>query len=123
MAAIYNKYRENLLDRPSVKGDRCVVCGRFANNNHHVIPKGMGGIPKSLESRIPTLVLCGQGNVSGCHGLAHQKKLHLNWSDGLGGWVWLITPNAMDDEFAWQRHRKLYRPIRTETWVTFGGKS
>jgi hypothetical protein len=59
------------LDRPGLKSDRCVVCGSAASNNHHEPPRSR--FHKSDEPRIPTFSLCGGGNASGCHGLAHNN--------------------------------------------------
>lgn len=120
---IYNAYRDNLLDRPSMTdGDRCVICGRFANDKHHVIPKGMGGVPAQLERRIPKLLLCGNGNASGCHGLVHQKLLHLNYTDAMG-WCFFISKAPMDDELAWKTHRREFRPVKHQRLTTFGKRS
>lgn len=69
--------RDYLLDKPSIKGYRCAVCGQMATNRHHVVPKGMGGT--RYENRIPVITLCGAGNTSGCHGLAHKLMLHFRW--------------------------------------------
>lgn len=108
----FNAYRDNLLDRPSMTdGDKCVVCGAYAHDKHHVVPKGMGGVPRALERRIPKLLLCGNGNASGCHGLAHQKRLHLNWSDSMG-WCYLLTDEPMDDELAWRTRMRDFRPVK-----------
>ena len=111
----YNAYRDNLLDRPSMAdGDRCAVCGRYAHDRHHVIPKGMGGVPKALEARIPKLLLCGNGNLTGplggCHGMAHQGLLHLNYTEAMG-WCYLVTDDPMDDELAWRTRAREYRPV------------
>ena len=78
-------YDENMLDKPSVidEDGRCAVCGRYgATNKHHVILKGMGGRSKETERRIPLFLLCGHGNVSGCHGKFHKGILHARWRDG-----------------------------------------
>ena len=78
-------YNENLLDKPSVIPDEpvCVVCGRWgATNEHHVIPKGMGGRNEINEKRIPKWLLCGNGNIDGCHGKFHKLLLHARWHDG-----------------------------------------
>ena len=61
---------------------RCMVCGRPANNHHHIVPRSAGEY--SVEGHRlskPTVLLCGNGNTSGCHGLAHQKRLHFRWVD------------------------------------------
>lgn len=79
-----NAYDENMLDRPSVipEGGRCAVCGAYgATNKHHVIQKGMGG-RKRIEKRIPLFLVCGMGNLSGCHGKFHSYRLHARWHDG-----------------------------------------
>lgn len=102
-----SEYRNNLLDAPSVAWDgRCSVCGRPATNHHHVIPKGAGGTRH--EGRIPTVLLCGGGNASGCHGWAHSRRLHLNYDSG--DWLFCIT-EPMDDEEAWERYRDDYRVL------------
>ena len=117
---IYNAFRDNLLGRESVTDtDRCVVCGAYATNEHHVVPKGMGMVPLNVERMIPRLKLCGSG-TTGCHGLAHAKLLHFNATDALG-WLWYRSQVPMDDELAWRTHRKEYRRIRHETaFKTFG---
>lgn len=83
-----NLLERDLLDRPSVERETCVACGRPAANRHHVVFKGAGGVPGHVERRIPTLPLCGMGNCSGCHGLAHARMLHFRWRDG---WEMLRT--------------------------------
>lgn len=82
-----DKTNEHLLDKPSVVQKTCCVCGAIAQNNHHVIQKGMGG--SKLAKRIPTLALCGLGNTCGCHGLAHSSMLHFDYRGGK--WVYLRT--------------------------------
>lgn len=87
------------MGAPSVEWDgRCSVCGRPASNRHHVVQKGIGGTAR--EAEIPTVLLCGMGNASGCHGLAHQRRLHLNF-DGTD-WLYRITDEPMADEDAWE---------------------
>lgn len=70
-----------LLGLTSHVSERCLACGKPAQNHHHVIPKRMGGRNKVIEKLIPTVSLCGFGNASGCHGLAHAGKLTF-WYDG-----------------------------------------
>ena len=72
-----NETNKHLIGKPSLKSDYCVVCGARATNQHHVIQKGMGG----SKAKIPTVSLCGMGNTSGCHKLAHEGKLHFYWFD------------------------------------------
>lgn len=67
-------YQRNIFNAPSVRREWCVVCGRPAQNDHHVIPGHRHKTKNYPES--PTLSLCGMGNASGCHGLAHSHKLH-----------------------------------------------
>lgn len=99
-----NKLNEHLLDAPSIGTDRCVVCGAYATNHHHVIAKGMGG--SKLAKRIPTVLLCGMGNTGGCHGKAHSGRLFLDYRDGC--W-WFFESNesitlyeALDSD-GWRR--------------------
>ena len=107
-----NLYRKNLLDRPSViDTDHCVICGRPAHDAHHVIQKGMGGVSRQTDKRIPRLKLCGAGNTSGCHGLLHQGKLHINWDTSMGGWVFMRTPEPMNDIECWEQYADEYLPV------------
>lgn len=115
-------YRAALLDRPSITengldGHVCPVCGRYATNLHHVVPKGMGGVPAAIERRIPKMLLCGSG-TTGCHGAAHRGRLHLNYDGGRWLHWWSAVP--MRDETAWETARLQYRPLpfledKTET--------
>lgn len=91
-----NSYEARLLDKPSVVGEWCAVCGAPATNRHHVVFKGMGGRSKAIEGRIPLVSLCGMGNTGGCHGLVHSRKLFMDWRDG---WVYLLCdePTKIDD--------------------------
>lgn len=98
-----NRLNEHLLDAPSIEGDTCCVCGRVATNHHHVIPKGMGG--SKLEKRIPTVPLCGMGNTSGCHGMAHSGRLFLDYRGGRWMYYEANEPTtllaAMSDDEGW----------------------
>ena len=71
-----NEYDRALMAAPSVEGDCCAVCGRFPVEKHHVVFRSRGG---SNGAVIP---LCGFGNTSGCHGLAHSYRLHFRYEDG-----------------------------------------
>lgn len=107
-----SEHDAHLLDKPSVDQEPyCAVCGRPATNRHHVIEKGMGGVSRELERRIPKVTLCGMGNASGCHGKVHAHLLHLYWDDdGYGGgrWVMYETPEPMDDWRCWEAHMGEY---------------
>ena len=100
-------YDEPLLDKPSIipEDGTCAICGRMAENRHHIIPKGMGGRSKAIEKRIPLIAVCGFGNNSGCHGKLHSGLLHLRWEDG---WQVKETPeptkriNALMDPEGWK---------------------
>lgn len=82
-----------MLGRPSLHSPYCVVCGKPATNQHHVIIKGMGG----SRRQIPTVSLCGMGNTSGCHGLAHSMRLHFRYRKG---WECIIMPEPCDYQTA-----------------------
>ena len=97
-------YKENLLDRPSIKGMWCAVCGNRATDGHHVIQKGMGGVSKALEQRIPIINLCRE-----CHNAVHARYLHLQWN---GQWLYFWSGQQMKDEHAWSLYSKHYAPIR-----------
>ena len=100
---LFNSYKDNLLDKPSLIRDECVICGRPATDKHHVIQKGMGGVSKQTEKRIPLLALC-----RSCHNEVHQKRLHINWRNG---WLYLRTMNGMADDKAWNEYEDLFTPM------------
>ncbi len=80
-----------LMDGPTVDGDRCAVCGRaWPLNRHHVVRRSAGELYRGgRKVPKPTITLCGSGNTSGCHGLAHANRLHFRVIDGW--WWWLLT--------------------------------
>lgn len=65
----------------SLKLPYCAICGRtFPLNEHHIVRRGAGKLYRcGVEVPKPTITLCGNGNTSGCHGLAHQNRLHFRW--------------------------------------------
>lgn len=74
------------LYRPLMRGtsvilDHCAVCGRtWPLNQHHVVKRSAGNLYRQgVKLPKPTITLCGSGNASGCHGLAHQGRLHFRW--------------------------------------------
>ncbi len=71
-----NLYEMALMEAPTIHGDRCVVCGKRAQNDHHLVYRSHGG------KNGPTVPLCGFGNVSGCHGAVHHNRIHFRFSDG-----------------------------------------
>lgn len=77
-----------LMEGPSVETPYCCVCGRadLPLNRHHVVRRGAGRLYRDgIELPKPTLMLCGSGNTGGCHGLAHQNRLHFRYvKDGWG---------------------------------------
>ena len=99
-----NALSELLLDKPSALSMRCVICGRPATDKHHVIQKGMGGVSKEMEKRIPKVSLC-----RSCHNRVHSKHLHFGWE---GQFVWWDSDEAMSDWRAWINHSQEYKPIR-----------
>lgn len=79
-----------LMKGTTVKLSCCPICGKPATNMHHIVRRGDGelfgndGRPRTK----PKISLCGSG-TTGCHGLAHQLKLHFRWKDG--AWEYLKT--------------------------------
>lgn len=81
VGARYTSYRgdgHELLD-----GAVCAVCGKPATNAHHVPAKGMGGGRRlvrvgGVPMRPALIALCGSG-TTGCHGLAHQRRIRFEW--------------------------------------------
>ena len=71
-----------LMKAPSIVLDHCAVCGKFpANNQHHLVRRNAGELYKEgYKLKKPTITLCGSG-TTGCHGLAHQNRLHFRWVD------------------------------------------
>lgn len=77
-----------LMSAPSIRLDRCAVCGRpYPLNQHHIVRRGAGKLYRfGREVEKPTITLCGIGNnlmdADGhpfCHGLAHANRLHFRW--------------------------------------------
>lgn len=70
-----------LMDAPSIRQDHCVICGRRGHlEQHHIVRRGAGQLVR--DGKVvpkPTVTLCGLGNTSGCHGLAHQNRLHFRY--------------------------------------------
>ncbi len=96
-----------MLDKPSIEGHLCAVCGTPCNNRHHVIQKGIGGVSAAVERRIPKVPLCGSG-CTGHHGMVHAKRLHLRYENG--EWQYLMTdePTKYSDALemgGWKRCR------------------
>jgi hypothetical protein len=94
-----------LMKGCSLRLDHCAICGRtYPLNQHHIVRRGAGKMfREGHELKKPTITLCGNGNTSGCHGLAHQNRLHFRWVQaetgvdfrktafGSGHWEYLIT--------------------------------
>lgn len=104
-----NRLHEFLMDKPSLKSDRCEFCGRPKGSDHHIVPRSQGG------TNGPTISVCGYGNESGCHGLLHSHRLHLWWDTESDQWIYLYTiePTKMQNAIemvGWQPlHRRSYR--------------
>lgn len=99
-----NRYQERLMDKPSLRSPYCVFCGRRKQSEHHLVPRSQGG------TKGPTVSVCGLGNESGCHGLLHAHRLHVNWSDELEMWIFLHTQEPM--KFHQALELDGWRPLR-----------
>lgn len=80
-----------LMKGHSIEGDRCAVCGRAWHlNRHHPVKRSAGELFRADGKRAkkPTIILCGNGNSEGCHGLAHHEMLHFMFLDR---WYYLKT--------------------------------
>ncbi|WP_314785064.1 hypothetical protein [Olsenella uli] len=99
-----------LMDGMSLTLDRCAVCGKpWPLNQHHVVRRGAGRLYRGgVEVSKPTVTLCGSGNASGCHGLAHANRLHFRWA---GRWEYLLC----DEPTRYQEALEMdgWRAIRT----------
>ena len=86
-----NKYQERLMDKPSIDtAPSCARCGIYVGDRierHHIVPRSQGGKDG------PTVTVCGWGNTSGCHGMLHQHRLHLDWNEPLQCWEYCTTGN------------------------------
>lgn len=62
----------------------CVVCGAtWPLNRHHIVPRSAGELYENGKKvRKVCAMLCGSGNTSGCHKLAHSRMLHFRNNGG-----------------------------------------
>ena len=95
-----NEHQRRLMCRPPIDLPSCPFCGRPCQSRHHIVPRSQGGTDG------PTETVCGWDNVTGCHGLLHRHRLHLDWRDG--GWWYLRTDEPTKEDAAllmggWQR--------------------
>ena len=84
-----------MMGAPDIETPVCAICGRrYPLNRHHIVKRSAGKLfgEDGKEVKKPTVVLCGMGNTSGCHGLAHQGKLHFRW---VGHWEYRISDEAV----------------------------
>lgn len=75
-----------LMGKPNIDNANgcCAICGKPATNKHHIVKRSAGKLVRDgREIKKPTVRLCGEGNASGCHGLAHQGKLHFRWIESV----------------------------------------
>lgn len=80
---------------PDVRRGRCCVCGRSAPlNQHHYVWRSWGELHRPDGTKVdkPTLTLCGSGNLSGCHGLAHKRMLHFRFDGRQLHWLRTEVP-------------------------------
>lgn len=83
-----------LMKAPSIETEYCAICGRtWPLNRHHMVKRSAGAFYRDgVLVKPPTITLCGSGNASGCHGLAHQGRLHFRWVEADAGREgWYIT--------------------------------
>ena len=80
----------DLMDIQTIRAEEhpyCCVCGKSGHvaplNRHHIVPRSAGNLIANGHSRRkPTVPLCGRGNATGCHGMAHSGRLHFRNHDG-----------------------------------------
>lgn len=107
-----------LMEGPSIRSDRCVVCGaRQPLEQHHVVRRSDGQLVKG--GRVvpkPTLSLCGCGSNLGiagrplCHGLAHHHMLHFRFNSETQQWEYLRTKEPT--KYAKALEMGGWRPLR-----------
>lgn len=98
-----------LLELPSVDVPWCIVCGTSGRSNvnkHHD--------PWKSETSTPdvTIPLCGFGNTSGCHELAHAGKLHFRNHEGRR--QYLLTDRTV--RYLTALEMDGWRDTREESW-------
>ena len=100
-----NEFDARLMDAPSIpdrEDGMCAICGcNPATNRHHIVPRSHGG------TKGPTIPVCGSGNASGCHGMLHNREIHLFYSGG--EWAWRYDKGGCKLEEALER--KGWRPL------------
>lgn len=107
-----NEYQKALMQAPSIEGDNCAICGKRPVERHHIVFRSQGGM---FGATVP---LCGLGNTSGCHGLAHAYRLHFRWvpeidtPDGLGYWEYIVFDEPT----------KYEKALKQEGWEQVGKK-
>lgn len=87
-------YLHPLMDGCTVRLPFCAVCGRTRPLNlHHVVRRSAGQLVKGgVAVPKPTITLCGGGNAGGCHGAAHDGRLHFRWVRAhTGDWSYFHT--------------------------------
>lgn len=82
-----------LMQAPTIRLDRCAICGRtWPLNQHHLVWRSWGNLYRDgVLVKKPTITLCGDGNnlygldangnrVKWCHGKAHHRYIHFRWA-------------------------------------------
>lgn len=118
------KIYQPMMGKPSVKLDRCPICGRrYPLNQHHIVRRGAGKMfdDSGREIEKPTVTLCGFGNNlqdaddrEYCHGLAHHNRLHFRWVEAdpiacAGHWEYIMLdePTSYMDALKMDGWRRL----------------
>ena len=94
-----------LMEGVTIHSNRCCVCGKLGVQMHHVVKRSMGNLyVNGVRIPRPKLPLCGLGNSSGCHGLAHHNMLHFRWvkSDAVSGGFGRYTHQEGGDGGHWE---------------------
>ncbi len=109
-----------LMDAPTVRLDRCAVCGRvYPINQHHIVFRSQGQLVrdgKKVEK--PTVTLCGMGNdlygiapdgtrVKWCHGKAHHRLMYFRNDRGCLEVIELEEPAKYQEALSMEGWRPL----------------
>jgi hypothetical protein len=72
----------------------CAICGAtWPLNRHHFVWRSWGELYENGEKvPKPIITLCGDGNTSGCHGLAHSRQLHFRNNGGVLEHLFTLEP-------------------------------
>lgn len=106
-----------LMQVPTIRLERCAICGRPSPlNQHHIVRRGAGELFKDgVAIHKPTITLCGFGNHlrddNGryyCHGLAHYSMLHFRVKENHLEYMKTVEPASYDNALKMRGWKRVY---------------